>query len=122
MASPLYLYSSVRKRYRVVVEHLTYPDVTDRFTLGLLRPCRRSGRHVWSLTEPEQLRGPVEAAFARPGHRGEEGPMTAIAVFVGIDVSKDRLDLALRPTGERGTSPNTERGIRTVCRRLRTCA
>ena len=48
--------------------------------------------------------------------------MTAPPVFIGIDVSKDRLDLALRPTGERWTSPNTERGIRMVCRRLRTCA
>jgi len=48
--------------------------------------------------------------------------MTASPVFIGIDVSKDRLDLALRPTGERWTSPNTERGIRMVCRRLRTCA
>lgn len=46
--------------------------------------------------------------------------MTAPPVFIGIDVSKDRLDLALRPTGERWTAPNTERGIRTVCRRLRT--
>jgi transposase len=43
-------------------------------------------------------------------------------VFIGIDVAKDRLDLALRPTGEQWTAPNTERGIRTVCRRLRTCA
>ncbi len=34
----LYLYRSVMNRYRVVVEHLTYPDVTDRFTLGRLRP------------------------------------------------------------------------------------
>jgi transposase len=48
--------------------------------------------------------------------------MTTVALCIGIDVSKDRLDLAWRPTGERWTAPNTERGIRTVCRRLRTPA
>lgn len=48
--------------------------------------------------------------------------MTTVAIFVGIDVSKDRLDLAWRPTGERWTAPNTERGIRAICRRLRTPA
>lgn len=48
--------------------------------------------------------------------------MTASVVFVGIDVSKDRLDLAFRPTGERWAVAHTERGIRTVCRRLRTPA
>lgn len=48
--------------------------------------------------------------------------MTASAIFVGIDVSKDRLDLALRPTGARWVVAHTERGIRTVCRRLRTPA
>lgn len=48
--------------------------------------------------------------------------MTTSAVFVGIDVAKDRLDLAWRPTGERWAVPNTERGIRAVCRRLQTSA
>jgi transposase len=46
--------------------------------------------------------------------------MTTVAICIGIDVSKDRLDLAWRPTGERWTAPNTERGIRAICRRLRT--
>ena len=46
--------------------------------------------------------------------------MTLSTIFVGIDVAKDRLDLAWRPTGERWTAPNTERGIRAICRRLRT--
>ena len=48
--------------------------------------------------------------------------MTTVAICIGIDVSKDRLDLAWRPTGERWTAPNTERGIRAICRRLRTPA
>lgn len=48
--------------------------------------------------------------------------MTPSTSFVGIDVAKDHLDLALRPTGDRWTVPNDERGIRTVCRRLQTSA
>lgn len=48
--------------------------------------------------------------------------MTPSTLYIGIDVSKDRLDLAWRPTGERWTAPNTERGIRAICRRLRTPA
>lgn len=48
--------------------------------------------------------------------------MTPLPVFVGIDVAKDRLDLAWRPTGERWAAPNTERGIRSIYRRLRTPA
>jgi hypothetical protein len=48
--------------------------------------------------------------------------MTPSTIVVGIDVSKDRLDLAWRPTGERWAVPNTERGIRAISRRLRTPA
>jgi hypothetical protein len=70
--SSLYLDCSAMKRCRVVVEHPLHLDVIDRFVLGPSRPWLSTGRHVPSLTEPEQLRGPVEAAFARPGHRGEE--------------------------------------------------
>lgn len=45
--------------------------------------------------------------------------MTTPAVFVGIDVSKDRLDLALRPTGERWAVANEEAGIADLVARLR---
>ena len=39
--------------------------------------------------------------------------------FAGIDVAKDRLDVALRPSGEYMEATNDERGIRSVVRRLR---
>jgi transposase len=45
--------------------------------------------------------------------------MTTSAVFVGIDVSKDRLDLALRPTGTRWAVANEEAGIADLVARLR---
>jgi transposase len=44
---------------------------------------------------------------------------TTPAVFVGIDVSKSTLDVALRPSGERFSTPNDEAGIGTLLDRLR---
>lgn len=48
--------------------------------------------------------------------------MQPTPLFVGIDVSKERLDTALRPSGERWATPNDDRGISQVCRRLQTRA
>jgi len=45
--------------------------------------------------------------------RGKEGTM-----FVGIDVSKERLDVALRPTAEAWQVANDAAGIADVCARL----
>lgn len=44
--------------------------------------------------------------------------MQPTSLVVGIDVSKERLDTALRPSGERWTSTNDACGISTLCRRL----
>jgi Transposase and inactivated derivatives len=44
--------------------------------------------------------------------------MTEASVFVGIDVSKARLDVALRPAGTQFTVPYDEGGIATVVGRL----
>jgi len=41
------------------------------------------------------------------------------AIFVGIDVSKAALDVALRPSGEQWSSPNDEVGIAELVDRLR---
>jgi len=48
---------------------------------------------------------------------GENDVMTP-ECFVGIDVSKDRLDVALRPTGERFSVDNTDPGVERLIRRL----
>jgi len=45
--------------------------------------------------------------------------MTTTPVFVGIDVSKDRLDVALRPTGDRWTVAHEEPGLATLVERVR---
>lgn len=44
--------------------------------------------------------------------------MAQIAASVGIDVSKDRLDIAVHPDGELFSTTNDEAGWRYLCRRL----
>ena len=39
-------------------------------------------------------------------------------VFVGVDVSKDRLDVAFRPSGEKLIVPNDRRGITRLVRTI----
>ena len=48
--------------------------------------------------------------------------MSAPEVFVGIDVAKAQLDIALRPTGKRWTVTNDEPGIATLVTRLQEIA
>lgn len=45
--------------------------------------------------------------------------MTAEGVFVGIDVAKEKVDVAVRPSGERWEETNDAKGIRRLGRRLR---
>ncbi len=45
--------------------------------------------------------------------------MTTSAVVVGVDVAKDRLDVAVRPSGEAWSEANDEAGITALVARLR---
>src|SRR5437899_12021751 len=45
--------------------------------------------------------------------------MTTNPVVVGVDVAKDRLDVAVRPSGETGSATNDEAGITALVARLR---
>src|SRR3712207_9278280 len=82
-----------------------------------------------SRGEPEQLPGPLrktrgEPVSARTGRvEMEEGalldPMTTARVYVGVDVSKDRLDVCVRwsePEGHNDTFfvPHNDAGIDTL--------
>lgn len=49
---------------------------------------------------------------------GENDAMTT-ELFVGIDVSKDRLDVALRPSGERSSFDNTDPGVERLIHQLK---
>src|SRR2546426_10341031 len=45
--------------------------------------------------------------------------MTTNPVVVGVDVAKDRLDVAVRPSGETWSATNDEAGITALVARLR---
>jgi transposase len=74
-----------------------------------------SPAHIWE--EPEQLPGPDKPASCKEGperrHSLEsEGP------YVGIDVAKDRLDIAIRPAGDLWSMANDAPGIAEVVHQL----
>ena len=48
--------------------------------------------------------------------------MTETAIFVGIDVAKHQLDVALHPNGEAWGVSNDERGINRLVKRLQAVA
>ena len=54
------------------------------------------------LIEPEQLPGPIEPAWCKEGPTlTQEVQMEGEPGYVGIDVSKAQVDVAVRPTGQR---------------------
>ena len=46
--------------------------------------------------------------------------MSDMPCFVGIEVAKAQVDIALRPSGERGTVPNDTNGVTTLGERMQT--
>src|SRR5882724_447255 len=69
------------------------------------------------LPKPVQLFGATEPVFAKPG-RQEFLMMSNVPCFVGIDVAKAQLDIALRPSGERWAVPNDARRVTTLVDRV----
>ena len=72
---------------------------------------------AWSshpiLIEPEQLPGPIAPASCKEGPTfRQEVPMEGEPRFVGIDVSKAQVDVAVRPTGQRWVVSYDETGIK----------
>src|SRR2546425_747215 len=51
-------------------------------------------------------------------NQGGPLPMSQSDVFVGIDVAKAQLDVALRPTGDTWTAPNDEAGLTHIVEQL----
>src|SRR5258705_4999938 len=58
-------------------------------------------------------------AFVERPRRGGATMPPAAAVYVGIDVAKAELVMAIRPSGERWTATNDEAGIQRLLTRLR---
>jgi transposase len=51
-----------------------------------------------------------------------EGKVDRQGVFVGVDVSKEKLDVAIRPSGEFLSEPNEQRSVRRLVNRLKSLA
>jgi transposase len=52
------------------------------------------------------------------GWADEEEKQMVSGCFVGVDVSKDQLDVAFRPSGERQVVPNDRRGVMRLAKKL----
>ena len=48
----------------------------------------------------------------------EDGVLEVAPIFVGIDVSKARLDVAVRPSGQSESASNDQAGIEALVKRL----
>ena len=75
------------------------------------------GRHVSARSSPNSCLGPLEPASRKAGRDVrnlvslEGATMTPPRNFVGIDVAKRQLDVALRPTDVTWDVPNDADGI-----------
>jgi hypothetical protein len=91
------------------------PDVRDRLSLGPSRPERSGGRHVLDSPSPSSCWVPESPSL--PG-RAKGVRMSDVPCFVGLDVAKAQLDMALRPSGGRWAVPNDASGVTTLGERL----
>ena len=80
--------------------------------LGHGRPFYSEGRRTRTEVEPEQLHGPTKPAFCKEGPVIWEGAlMEQESIFVGIDVAKAQVDVAVRPAGDRWEVSHDDAGI-----------
>jgi transposase len=68
--------------------------------------------------EPEQLPGPDQPASCKEGPEGRLSLESEGPYYIGIDVSKDRLDIAVSPTGDTWSAANDASGITGTVQRL----
>src|SRR5262245_53428284 len=84
-----------------------------RVSLGVARPSLRARTVARVQARITQGRATARRPL-RGGYR-----MSALPVFVGVDVAKTELVIGLRPTGETWTVTNDEAGIQELLQRLR---
>src|SRR5260370_9422668 len=97
-----------------------------RTTTGDSSICLRSRRPSVSVgvarsTIRTRTVARASATVDRPRRGGSTMPPAA-SVFVGIDVAKPELVMAIRPSGERWTTTNDDTGIQRLFTRLREAA
>ena len=90
----------------VVVPNSDFTEVewgaADRPSLGHQRPLFSEGRRTIPKQSPNSCLGQTSPHRARKGqYFTQEVRMEQEAVYVGIDVAKAQVDVAVRPTGQR---------------------
>jgi transposase len=90
--------------------------VTDRMPLGTADPVKERGSSHLSLDSPDSCEG-LKARISQ-GRDSENSYQEVRMNFVGIDVSKSRLDIAVRPAGNRWSVANIEGEIAKVVETL----
>ena len=85
----------------------------DRSAPGRQRPLSSKGRRTISKQSPKQLPG-----LAKPVSR-KDGPVTSRrfswkqeSIYVGVDVSKAQMDVAIRPSDDSWVVANDDSGLR----------
>jgi transposase len=91
--------------------------VTDRLPLGTIDPALEQGSSHHSLKSPNSCEG-VRARISQ-GRDLENTYEEVQMSFVGIDVSKSQLDIAVRPVNKRWSTANTEADIAGVVETLK---
>src|SRR3990167_7070853 len=93
--------------------------------LGSLRPIVRLGVTRHHSPRARTVARPPKAGSRKAGSaRGSppEAPMVSRPVFLGIDVSKATLDLAVRPSGETWQGPHDPAAMPALVTRVRAAA
>jgi len=78
---------------------------------------KKLGSPVHLPGEPEQLPGPAKPASCKEGPERRQS-LESEGPYIGIDVAKDRLDIAVRPTGDIWSVLNDAPGIAEVVHQL----
>jgi len=97
---------------------VVWSDMTGRFTLGIPIPRLSMGRHVFSLMNPNGCRGPSGARIDKAG-RQSLMKQAHSELFIGIDVCKDRLDIADDSGSPIWSVANDDAGVSTLTARLK---
>ena len=100
------------------MEEFFSQGVADRHVPGSYETVGELGSPRRSFNKPEQLRGPRRARILQ-GRANKEEAVSKASVYVGIDVSKAQLDVAVRPSGEAWSVPHDLGGIATLVARLK---
>lgn len=90
--------------------------VTDRFCLGTRDPVGELGSSHLTPNSPDSCKG--HGARISQGRDLESTYQEVIMSFVGIDVSKLQLDIAVRPSGTRWSAANVDVEITKVVEEL----